>query len=376
MNLESLEELKTNAKLVKIEYVNIERGVEGHAPHVNVSLAIGGSTRNFNVSTKDMDVLQYLEEWAKEDNVSVTERKVDEITPIYAPFANEESFSRETVIWKYMDFSKFMALLTSSSLWFARLDKNWAVDPTEGRIPQAQWQSLIDRMSLTNFAPVYEGESSVQFGGFPKEGMKRVPEDILKARHLDMQRNLHEAAIYNSYVTCWNVADHESYHMWKLYCGHHNGVAIKSTVGQLIDSLGVDRNYTILGGAVEYLDYENQVPRRTHNLLTHVFCKSLPFLFEKEFRLCLHDHGSCNDVIDKDVPHSFDTESIKQVLKNYKPGYNVGLDLDTLIEEVVVSPEADPWFIDLLATMLENTRVLGEAVSNLADKPVSKSNMC
>jgi hypothetical protein len=213
MNLESLKELKADAKLVKVEYVNIERGVDGHAPHINVSLAIAVNTRNFNVSTKDMDALKYIETWSKEESISVSERKLDEITPVYSLFANEETFSRETVIWKYMDMSKFMALLTSSSLWFARLDKNWAVDPTEGRIPQTQWQSLIDRISLTNFAPVYKGENSVQFGGFPKEGMKRVPEDILKTRHLAMQRNLHEAAIYNSYVTCWNIANHESYHM-------------------------------------------------------------------------------------------------------------------------------------------------------------------
>ena len=41
----------------------------------------------------------------------------------------------DAVLWRYMDFTKFVSLLEKSSLFFARADK--LEDPFEGYLPRA-----------------------------------------------------------------------------------------------------------------------------------------------------------------------------------------------------------------------------------------------
>ena len=209
----------------------------------------------------------------------------------------------------------------------------------------------------------------------PEVGMAQVPQSEQKSREIDLQRNMYEAAIYNSYVTCWNISTHESYHMWKLYCNHHNGIAIKSTIGRLKSSLGKNKNYTVLGGLIEYLDFKNQMPARGDNLLTHIYCKSMPYSFENEFRLCLRDFGFVNDVIGGDAPYSVDPEEIRANLDSYRSGYTVKLDLNTLIESVVTSPHSDPWFFDLVTSIVGDGREFPNSLSDLNAISVTSSNM-
>ena len=375
MNLETIKLLRKTHSLEKFELVSCERNITGLNAHYNVSVKLGNSATNFNIFACDIDAVSYIERWASEMDLVRTERTVGIAENVFQSFDNDEIPDDDTVIWKYMDLSKFISLLSTQSLWFARLDKNWEVDPFEGKIPVAHWESLVERILNTKFAPQFTGNSKVQFGGKPEKGMTQVPESEQKLMHIDSERNKYEAAIYNSYVTCWNVSTHESYHMWKLYCNHHNGVAIKSTLGRLKSSLGQNKNYSVLGGLVEYLDYENQIPARGDNLLTHVFCKSLPYSFENEFRLCLKDFGYVNDVIGSHAPYSIDSEEIKSNLTSYSSGFPVKLDLHSLIESVVISPHSDPWFLDLVTSIIGGVRELSHSLSELNTVNVISSNM-
>lgn len=245
MNLEQIKPLRQTHSLLKVELVTCERNISGLNAHYNVSVKHGDSTTNFNIRAGDTDAVSYLLKWAEEVNLMRTERAVEITENVFQPFANDEILDDDTVIWKYMDFSKFISLLSTQSLWFARLDKNWEVDPFEGKVPKAHWETLIERILNTKFAPQFIGNGKVQFGGIPEIGMTQVPEAERKSKQIELQRDMYEAAIYNSYVTCWNVSTHESYHMWKLYCNHHNGIAIKSTLGRLKSSLGQNKNYSV-----------------------------------------------------------------------------------------------------------------------------------
>jgi hypothetical protein len=375
MNIEKLKALRETHALIKYEVVSCERNMGGLISHCNISVKYGDAVTNFNISADDTQSASYIDNWATEMKIERIQRSIKTVENVFSSFANEQMPDEDTVIWKYMDLSKFMSLLSNRSLWFARLDKNWEVDPFEGKVPKVHWETLVDRISNTNFAPQFVGNGKVQLGGIREEGMAQIPRDELMSRDIELQKNHHESAIYNSYVNCWNVSPHESYHMWKLYCNHHNGIAIKSSIGRLKTSLGENKNYSILGGLVEYLDYEKQLPRRINNYFSHIFCKSMPYSFEDEFRLCLSDFGHINDIVDKDAPFSFDAEEIKSNLSNYRTGYKVELDLDSLIQEVVVSPHSDPWFTDLINSILGENRLLTTALDKVSPKNVNSSTM-
>lgn len=375
VNLKQIKQLRKTHSLEKFELVNCERNITGLNTHYSVSVTLGDSVTNFNILASDTDTVLYIERWADEVSFVRTERSEEISKNVFQPFTNGETLYDDTVIWKYMDLSKFISLLSTQSLWFARLDKNWEIDPLEGKVPTAHWESLVERILNTKFAPQFFGNSKVQFGGMPEAGMAQVPQSEQKSREIDLQRNMYEAAIYNSYVTCWNISTHESYHMWKLYCNHHNGIAIKSTIGRLKSSLGKNKNYTVLGGLIEYLDFKNQMPARGDNLLTHIYCKSMPYSFENEFRLCFRDFGFVNDVIGGHAPYSEDPEEIRSILDSYRAGYTVKLDLNTLIESVVTSPHSDPWFFDLVTSIVGDGREFSNSLSGLNTLSVTSSNM-
>lgn len=50
------------------------------------------------------------------------------------------TIDRNQKIWRYMDFTKFMHLLTTKSLWFNRSDK--FEDPFEGKYPLKNLQQM------------------------------------------------------------------------------------------------------------------------------------------------------------------------------------------------------------------------------------------
>lgn len=80
-------------------------------------------------------------------------------------------------------------------------------------------------------------------------------------------------------VSCWYQQDYESAAMWGLYAGASRGVAIKSTVGQLIDALRCPDPVYV--GRVEYLDYQTDlIPE--DNLFSPNLCKRRSFEHERE----------------------------------------------------------------------------------------------
>jgi hypothetical protein len=375
MNLGSLQQLKKDASLEKVESVACERGINGVEPHFNVSVKHEDAVTNFNITERDSELSAFIRRWAIESGLDILTRKVDVTETVLSAFNNESLPEDETIIWRYMDLSKFLSMISTGSLWFSRLDKNWEVDPLEGKVPRLQWELAERQIQSTNFSPKFVGNGKVQFGGECENGMLQVSQEIVKKEHLEIQRNHYELATYNSYVSCWNISSHESYHMWKLYCGHHNGIAIKSTLGRLSASFGRNKNFSVLGAEIEYLDHEKGMTKCRNNMLSHVFCKSLPYSFESELRLCIHDNGFVSDVLDKDVPYSRDIDEIQSMLDSYQPGFNVGVDIEALIDEIVISPYADPWFRGMIESMVGNTSTFHDKAKLIGSTLVSESAM-
>lgn len=128
------------------------------------------------------------------------------------------------------------------------------------------------------------------------------------------------------FVSSWHMNDHESAAMWRIYLKSDEGVSIQTSYQRLLDAF---RNATerIHVGIVHYLDHRrDDVP--AHHDLARFLCKRKSFEYEAEVRALW-----CSD----------------QPLDDQ--GRYLRADLGVLIERVVVSPSAEPWFGDLVRSV-------------------------
>ncbi len=232
----------------------------------------------------------------------------------------------DTVVWRYVDFTKFIDLLENSRLWFARADL--LDDPREGDLTEAELSQL-------------RGAASQE----------------VAEQHVDTFRSLRR----EFFVNCWTAAG-ESMAMWDLYAHGSGGVAIKSKVGNL--KLAVEAaGHKIFVAPVEYLDWKIEAPWR-NNVFSQYVRKDFGFAHEKEIRMMIWDAGSSTptDLEAGDLVRlcdcirpvlvertSAERRAWKKMaaaawdaarLKRAKPGISVEVNLAKLVDEVIVGPRS------------------------------------
>jgi hypothetical protein len=210
-------------------------------------------------------------------------------------------------IWRYMDFTKFVSMLAKRGLFSPRvccLD-----DPFEGSTPKANvlWREEL----ATNH-------------GLERDAFAPLGAGLKWSRQWTL-------------VNCWHMNDVESAAMWHLYSQSDEAIAIKSTFGLLDQCLG-DHCYI---GMVEYLDYDSDtdVIESRNNLATFVH-KRKSFEHEKELRALFQD-----------LPTIKRSDGLRAHDIHAEPHDNgrwVPVDLNELVTEVVVAPQAPPWFKELV----------------------------
>lgn len=191
-------------------------------------------------------------------------------------------------LWRYMDFEKFILLLSSSSLYFSRADYFQIEDPFEGSFPKKEYEHQIKQTSET------------------------------------ASRNMYKIGSTNSFVNCWHLSEYESLAMWKLYSKDEKGIAIKTNLQNFKDSFHkCERN--IFAGKIDYIDYETECfyGSSSHNytsmnLFSLFIHKRKIYSYEKEFRaICSDSNG------------------------NNLKGLSIEVDLNNLIQEIYLSPYSD-----------------------------------
>lgn len=147
-----------------------------------------------------------------------------------------------------------------------------------------------------------------------------------------------------TYVSCWHIANHESFLMWKVYANNRpDSVCIKTNLIRVRNCLG--KQYRI--GIVRYIDFKNTFPDVNFPFLY----KRAAFLQENEARIFVRSH---------DVGPGFDTG----------PGFYVDIDPEALVDEVLVSPEAPQWLVDNIKRVIELSDVaIRFRVSDLNEEP-------
>ena len=202
-------------------------------------------------------------------------------------------------VWRYMSFEKFANILATESLFFTRADKY--DDKFEGYIPESTTLPHKPEVNPT---------------------VNRVDSD------------------FRQYImcNCWHQDDEESMAMWDKYHLRNSGIVIKTTMGNLKNSLPDKPNVFI--GQIEYIENHNQIdmPIDVENFLHYpYFYKRKPFEYEQEVRAII-DIAS----ILQDDPYEFGTP--------------LRVDMETLIgekSEVIVSPHADKWVAGTLELIVK-----------------------
>jgi hypothetical protein len=236
-------------------------------------------------------------------------------------------------ICRYMDFSKYVDMLTTNTLYFTRADK--LEDP-------------YDCSGMQFFGEQYKQLSSA----YPDEVKERT-----------RQVNTFERLFV--YLNCWHMNDVESAALWRLYSENkYETIAIQTTFGKF-DSV-IKHKWPRDGIFISKVKYEpenagkplEEIPGgKLYTALgwEDIIYKRPSFAHEKELRAFIYQR------VDKLKEGPLRNEAhLEKLMKERKPYIRIEITLSDLIEKVYVSPLAADWFVELVKNVSGelNDRVL------------------
>jgi hypothetical protein len=161
-----------------------------------------------------------------------------------------------------MGVPAFLNLMNDQCLMFHQFKELQVSDAREGMVVPGFWESLQSRFQ--------EGE------GF-KELQEQAEGNLRKLRHFYC-------------ASCWSMSDGENALMWKAYA--RSGVAIRTTVGKLLDAKITAPDARIGQSTVEYADHWSELEARgyRHDLipLNWLFLHSKRKAFASEAEVRFH----------------------------------------------------------------------------------------
>ncbi len=218
-----------------------------------------------------------------------------------------EEPAEDTIIWRYVDFTKFVSYLERNALFFVRSDQ--LPDKYEGKFTETDAQLWEQRLQPT-----------------------------IKLNQLEIYDRIRR--IVN--ISSWHINDTESAAMWEICLQSNEGVAIKSTFRRLKDSFLPHKQDDIFIGKVKYIDYTREMIPKGY-IFNPFLYKRKSFEHERELRAVLLKFASQQESVEKPIlyvdPKWF--------------GIYVKTDLDRLIDAIVVSPSVPDWFIDLVSSIMK-----------------------
>lgn len=245
--------------------------------------------------------------------------------------------SRDAMLWRYMTLDKLINLLTTNRLFFAPLYSYQKSDPFEGVLPRIGRETLReiflsgyeDRLLiLTQFRNILLEKAT----GQPEElaQIKKVEEVIAQVEnHPSLMEKISFRIFKSTLVNCWHQNEFESEAMWRLYSENNKGIAIQTTLQNLVDSIDDQR---IFLSEVKYINFSDEKLEPKDLLVNgHLspLLKRKSFEHEKELRLFLQPE---NDLKSLSVPNYHYKHELIEV------------DISKLISKIYISPYATELF--------------------------------
>ncbi|MDP2030883.1 MAG: hypothetical protein Q8K12_14695 [Thiobacillus sp.] len=207
----------------------------------------------------------------------------------------------EVAIWRYYSLDKFLSLITSGSLFFSPASS--CEDPFEG-----------------------------DYGEQAKEQIRLQYGDGQYLRDF----NTYDFLRHHTYISCWHESEHESDGMWKLY---GNGIAVKARFGNIQKLLKWSETEVKHAGRVNYIDYSVDHVNVGASYLPYFF-KRKSFSHEHEVRFLIQEHR-------------YDWNEYPKP----SPGKTAALDLNSDIEELVLSPIMAPFICAAVERVIQQAGI-------------------
>lgn len=200
----------------------------------------------------------------------------------------------DTVVWKYLDLSKFLDLLMSEKLFMSRSDK--FEDQYEGTFSEPTFEE-IKKLSVGN----------PDFLKYYKSHREKVA------------------------ISSWHINEYESFAMWQIFTQNSEGLAIQSTIGRLQNALQPETNFEQYIGEVNYIDYKKEYIPFDDMFFPFLF-KRKSFQYEREVRII-------TDIGDNNV--------------KLNEGLKINVDINQLIEKIYIHPKSENWYKNLVIQLVK-----------------------
>jgi hypothetical protein len=200
----------------------------------------------------------------------------------------------DTIVWKYLDLSKFLDLLLSKKLFMSRSDK--FEDQYEGTFSEPTYEE-IKKLAADN----------PEFLNYYKTHREKVA------------------------ISSWHINEYESFAMWQIFTKNNEGLAIQSTIGRLQKAVKPENNYDQYIGEVNYIDYKKEyIP--FDDLFFPFLFKRKSFQYEREVRIL-------SDTSKSDI--------------KLNDGLKINVDINQLIEKIYIHPKSENWYKKLVIELVE-----------------------
>ena len=217
-----------------------------------------------------------------------------------------EPADKNIKLWRYLRADRFNDVLEKKGLYFSKCSQQQ--DKSEGQITNADWKKLE-----LEIYPIFDNDSELS----PK--MKKIhKQNAMSIQSNDYPRDA-------TFINCWHENKSECSRMWEEKVPDGEGVVIQTTFSKLCNSFK-ETPSRIWIGKVDYYDY-NTSEILNDNLFSQFFSKDSQFVYENEFRAISWAHH----------PRS------------------IGTSLETLIENIFVSPKATPLFYESIKSKMKNS---------------------
>ncbi|QLC67684.1 hypothetical protein LPB248_15630 [Flavobacterium sp. LPB0248] len=200
----------------------------------------------------------------------------------------------DTIVWKYLDLSKFLDLLLSKKLFMSRSDK--FEDQYEGTFSEPTYEE-IKKLAADN----------PEFLNYYKTHREKVA------------------------ISSWHINEYESFAMWQIFTKNNEGLAIQSTIRRLQKAVKPENNFDQYIGEVNYIDYKKEyIP--FDDLFFPFLFKRKSFQYEREVRIL-------SDTSKSDI--------------KLNDGLKINVDINQLIEKIYIHPKSENWYKKLVIELVE-----------------------
>jgi hypothetical protein len=200
----------------------------------------------------------------------------------------------DTIVWKYLDLSKFLDLLLSKKLFMSRSDK--FEDQYEGTFSEPTYEE-IKKLAIDN----------PDFLNYYKTHREKVA------------------------VSSWHINEYESFAMWQIFTQNSEGLAIQSTIGRLQKAVKPENHFDQYIGEVNYIDYKKEYIPFDDMFFPFLF-KRKSFQYEREVRIL--------------------TDTSKSTIR-LNDGLKINVDINQLIEKIYIHPKSENWYKKLVIELVE-----------------------